>query len=435
MRHSVPAILAVLAFWGTTPPADATPLERPMYVEFRLRDGDALRGKATDWDERGLEGDFGRREWTDLIPADVFSLRRRFIDRTDVSSWIDLGEMLLAIDGGAEHAEKAFAYAKHLDASCGPAVEAARGRAAFRLTQAAEAAAAADAARLRTGTPEAGPWPSTPWPIATADEQATATLEARDAAAAMLRDVNVAVPLIPSRHFLLYTDLDATEALKWALQLDKAYGRLVELLNLPPDRMQFAGNPVVFVLSDWDAYSLLEATHFHQLVAPRDTGITHYDDARIVVNVHRDADRTNLPPELLRQITLACLHRLYAPTRLPAWANEGLATWIAEDVDVNSLVEVDDRVRAIRFIRAGGDVAAALATPYDDPKWRDKRDHVSALGYLLVDLMIRERPDRFARWVAAVKTGTDWREALKTAYGATADELLSVFVQYYRVND
>jgi len=57
------------------------------------------------------------------------------------------------------------------------------------------------------------------------------------------------------------------------------------------------------------------------------------------------------------------------------------------------------------------------------------------IGYLMVELMIRDRPQAFGAWVNAIKDGKDWEEALVEDFGVSRAQLVETFVRFYRVND
>ena len=65
----------------------------------------------------------------------------------------------------------------------------------------------------------------------------------------------------------------------------------------------------------------------------------------------------------------------------------------------------------------------------------DLDDLTAAVGALLVELMVQQRPQSFGPWVDAVKYGKDWETALAEDYGVSRSTLVDAFVQYYRVND
>ncbi|MHC4769400.1 MAG: hypothetical protein ACYTEI_11900, partial [Planctomycetota bacterium] len=126
------------------------------------------------------------------------------------------------------------------------------------------------------------------------------------------------------------------------------------------------------------------------------------------------------------------MHRYRTPRRLPLWANEGLADFVAAQV-TDSPVMDERRERALGFIRRGDDVAALLDRSYDDGP--DPDAITAAVGTLLVELMIDQRPQAFGPWVDAVKYGKDWEQALAEDYGVPRAQLVETFVQFYRVND
>ncbi len=60
---------------------------------------------------------------------------------------------------------------------------------------------------------------------------------------------------------------------------------------------------------------------------------------------------------------------------------------------------------------------------------------INAVGFLLIELMIRENRAGFGAWVRAVKQGDDWSQALRDRFGVSRSRLVGTFVQYYLVND
>ncbi len=70
-----------------------------------------------------------------------------------------------------------------------------------------------------------------------------------------------------------------------------------------------------------------------------------------------------------------------------------------------------------------------------DPSARLNEANRTQGGYLLVELMVRDRPGAFGAWVRAVKRGKPWEQALAEDFGVTRAQLVDTFVRYYRVND
>ena len=83
----------------------------------------------------------------------------------------------------------------------------------------------------------------------------------------------------------------------------------------------------------------------------------------------------------------------------------------------------------------GGNVDAIMGLTYGDGGWPGPGGVGRGVGYLLMELMISQRPLPFVRWVNAVKSGKEWEQALVEDFGTSRAALIQTFVQYYRVND
>jgi hypothetical protein len=181
---------------------------------------------------------------------------------------------------------------------------------------------------------------------------------------------------------------------------------------------------------------MLEASTFKQLLPPRVKAVCHSLNRQVFVCGHRAGnDAGEAQAALLREFAHGFLHRYRSPRRLPAWANEGLAWWAAARALENSSLMRDFRGKAIKHIREGTDLAPALAVAYDETTWPLPGDINTGVCYLLVDLMIREQPEKFRAFVDAIKKGKAWEKALREDFGTTAEQLLEVAAAFYKVND
>jgi len=70
-----------------------------------------------------------------------------------------------------------------------------------------------------------------------------------------------------------------------------------------------------------------------------------------------------------------------------------------------------------------------------DGSWPGKNRIGYPVGYLLVELMIREQRQKFGAWVDAIKDGKHWEVALEEDFGTTRARLVDTFIRYYRVNN
>ena len=76
-----------------------------------------------------------------------------------------------------------------------------------------------------------------------------------------------------------------------------------------------------------------------------------------------------------------------------------------------------------------------MALSGQDGTWPGDNAIGYSVGYLLVDLMIADRPQKFGAWVKAVKGGKPWQQALAEDFGVDAARLALSASQWYRTND
>jgi hypothetical protein len=129
------------------------------------------------------------------------------------------------------------------------------------------------------------------------------------------------------------------------------------------------------------------------------------------------------------------MHRLVTPKRLPAWANEGYADFLASVIFRRTREDAERRALGLKYIREGGNVNALLDMTYDDDAWPGPGGVLYPIGALMIELMQRDKPKQFNAWVRAVKAGKDWEQALTEDFGVPRAQLVTTFVQYYMVND
>jgi len=427
------AILAAIT--GLVGLAGLGPLPEPLQVRFKLADGVQVAGMMTAWDAEGFGGSFGRREWVDLVANDAWKLYRRVMDDQDAGHWVDLGGVLLQMEGGDSRAEQAFTQAQRLDQTVADRIDAARHVADEVRRDREELQRAIEAERLNTRSPEAGPWRADVWPVLTIDEQQAARSAMANESQQIARDATLPSNPIETDYFLFYSDMPRLQAARWALMLDKTYDEISKLVGLREDQNIFWGKAAVLVFKDQDRFRLVEAETFGQLVPLKVTGMCHPVGPKVFIICYRAADDDELAATLVRETVHGYLHRFGTPKRLPAWANEGLAEYlVAASVKAD---QVDEALRrdALQFIRGGGNVQAVLDLNYADDSWPGPNEIGRAVGFLLIELMIRENRAGFGAWVRSVKRGDDWQEALRERYGVGRNRLVGAFVQYYMVND
>jgi hypothetical protein len=355
------------------------------------------------------------------------------MDQNDPSQWVDIGRALLPVTGGSPWAERAFRRALRLDASVDGQVAAARAAADERQRRGDEIEKTIEDQRLRTRSPEAQPWPADPWPIDSPTQQVAAVLTLKAEVRQILRGADMQVEPIETDRLLIYGDGDRLEMARLATRLEAIYGDLMSMFGVQGEWNFFWGKAVVLSFGDRDQFQMVEAESFDQLVLPPVAGICHPLGPKVYVNLCRDVPSDALMYAAARELVHGFMHRYRTPRRLPPWAHEGLAEYVAADV-VHGAAMTDARRHALGFVRGDGNVNAVLDLTYDDG-WPDPANLGAAVGALFVELMISQRPETFRSWVVAVKHGKDWEQALAEDYGVPRPQLIDTVVQYYRVNN
>jgi hypothetical protein len=400
-----------------------------------MADGVRVRGELTTFDREGIDGSFGRREWTELHREDISRLHLRLMDQNAAATWINLGRILLLAEGGEKEAERAFARATRLDEHCEAAIIAAREYAAEAIRVRRELEAAIAREQLRTGNPEDGPWQAQPWPALDEAQQKSSLLAMKAESQKILQRAGMEIEPIETEFFLFYSDMDRRETAKWALELDKMYRRLANTFNRSPAENIFWGKAAIFVFKERSRFELVEADSFGQLAPRWSAGFCHSRGPQVFVSFFRQPEDLDFAAILVHESVHGFLHRYRSPQRLPAWANEGFADYVAATLFERSPVDSLRRPLALKFIRSGGDVSAILDLTYASDSWPGPESIGYAVGYLLVELMIRDRPRAFGAWVDAIKDGKQWEQALVEDFGTDRQRLVETFVRYYMVND
>jgi hypothetical protein len=441
------SIAVALAFgFSVTQALAVGPLAAPISVRFELADGVRVAGQMTACDDCGFDGSFGRRDWTELEINDAWRLHTRVMDQQSAADWVNLGRVMLLMRArqpkGSDLADRAFRRAVQIDPSMQQRIEEVKDEVAEIERAARAAKREAEAQKLTTVSPEGGPWSADPWPALSEQEQAAALSTLRADAERVLQQAGTALVPVESPHFLIYSDLERAELAEWMTRLERVVTAMEFVLNpgIDPSSKEKGnvitpwGKVVVFIWQDHDRYRLVEADAFRHLVPMASVGVCHPIGPKVYVNMHRHDDEEMFEYMLIVETVHALLHHYRSPARLPAWANEGLAEFIAARANKHSHVRRDRRNAALEFIRADGNVNAVLDLTYPEG-WPGPAEVGSGVGGLIVELMVNQKPQQFARWLNAIKTGKPWAEALREDYNVPREELVTIATQYWRVNN
>jgi hypothetical protein len=155
---------------------------------------------------------------------------------------------------------------------------------------------------------------------------------------------------------------------------------------------------------------------------------------KVFVNSWRCPDYALFGSVLIHETVHGIMHRYSTPARLPAWADEGFSDWVAAQFQP-ATVEQARRAQAMQYIRSGGNLVTVLDMNYRDGSWPGQNALGYAVGYAIVDAMMREDARKFEAWLRKVKGGTPWEQALQDACGLTKQQLAANVARFFATRD
>jgi len=415
-------------------------LDRPLRITLKVEGRNTpLRGEITSWSF----GDFWvqregkaapmRVPWLKLQPRKVYETARRLIDRDDAQGYLNLGIEMLILDE-ATLAQRSFASAKKNDSKTALI--------ASKATELYESGGDPRDATARTeDEPEgAGDSPvqrpsqiddsqaesgATPWPEMTDEERAAATARLRRFAADT--EVSRAGPLeiYETEHYLLVTDLTEREMRLWGGQLEAMYETLLATMSMPRGINLFAGKCVIYIFAQRDAFLQFEEEVMNNPDAGWAAGFCHQRGGDVFVAFYRQANTAEFAGILIHESVHGFMYRYRSPARLPTWANEGLADYVAGHLSTKSIRPMRHWMHAKQFIEIGGDPLRVMKLSYRDGSW--PTDEAYPVSHMLVQFLLRYKAPEFKLWIDDIKNGADWETSMKERFGVDAETLAKGF--------
>ncbi len=282
---------------------------------------------------------------------------------------------------------------------------------------------------------ESGPWTSDPWPELDRAGMIEAEALVVDSLVSMEGHANAegnpAKP-IRTRFLLVHGEQSRNELLHAGTVLDRAVQRMNTLMEEEVDHAPFAGRLGLHLSGNRDRFMMLLAGQLNVYAATGNEVHLHVSGRRTILVANGDAEPALLNHQLHRVATHAYLHALHSPNRLPAWANEGLATAIAWGG--SGIEERVDRPEAIAMVREGAMLEELIEMDYADGSWHGDRMNEARAG-LLMERALLARPHELREWILSVKKGVEWRRAFKTAFNDSPEAMARWAGQYFKVND
>jgi len=430
-------------------------VEPPLPWKVKLITGEALKGAISKWDFSGIDGTFGHVPWGKFKPDDANRLCRKLMDWKDGLQYIQLARMLFLLEGADKIAEVALRDAIKRDRTLDSNVQQLRVEVAEhrrKIVEDRRIAAEKDFQAKTVGatsTPKKNPTPraqpesvpgdatrAQPWSVATDAQRAEALTDMKADADRWLQQVNMRYTVVEAKYWVLYADMPIDQAKNLALRMDDMYETVAKMFALPVGLNIFHGKAVVIVSATEAHYRALEMAAYNSMPPPGAIGLCHMVGPKVVVSAYKSQDANRFMATLVHEASHGFMHRYGSPARLPSWADEGYAEYVAAESFPNSTTKDDRKPQGLQWIRSGtNNVLNVLHMNYEDGSWPGPDAIGYAIGYLTVDYLMQTNHQAFGEWVKDVKAGIPWEEALKKRFGWSVTQLAQAVKARYRARD
>ena len=447
-------LLAFAAISSTLARAQGV-VEPPIPLKVKLITGEALKGAISKWDFSGIDGTFGHVPWGKFKPDDANRLCRKLMDWKDGLQYIQLARMLFLLEGADKIAEVALRDAIKRDRTLDSNVQQLRVEVAEhrrKIVEDRRIAAEKDFQAKTVGatsTPKKNPTPraqpesvpgdaprAQPWSVATDAQRAEALTDMKADADRWLQQVNLRYTVVEAKYWVLYADMPIDQAKNLALRMDDMYETVAKMFALPVGLNIFHGKAVVIVSATEAHYRAIEMAAFNSMPPPGAIGLCHMVGPKVVVTAYKSEDANRFMATLVHEASHGFMHRYGSPLRLPSWADEGYAEYLAAESFPNSTTKGDRKPQGLEWIRSGThDVLDVIQMNYEDGSWPGADAIGYAIGYLTVDYLMQTNRQAFGEWVKDVKSGIPWEEAFKNRFGWNVKQLSQAVKARYRARD
>lgn len=455
-------LAAVIAVAGVCGPARAGAERQGVTGSVRVTvvtDQGRVSGELVGWDDGGAwietrEDGEVRAQWADFGSKRAYDVRRRLIDLEDWRGWARIGVLMLEMGDGRQ-AERAFATAERKSKEAARVIREVRathergGDLYAVLDGASEAEETDTGERIREREGEGSPTEDggrsgpddreavqgvRPWKTLSAAEHERATTRLRRVAQGMLMIGDFEIEPVQTKHFLLYSDLPASETRKWAGQLDRMYETLLRTLDIPEGTKLFNGKCVVFIFAEREDFIGFETSVWQNSGAQWMGGVCHQRGEDVFICFFKggkpDQDFQSI---LIHEAVHGFIYRYRSPARLPTWANEGLADYVAGYLTERSAEPQRHWQHARNFVMSGKDPATIMAQRYGGTgalKWPN--DDSYPVSHMIVRFMLKHRASAFKQWIDDIKAGRQWEESMRARFGVDSGVLAEGFAEEMR---
>ncbi|HVZ94296.1 MAG TPA: collagenase, partial [Phycisphaerales bacterium] len=266
-----------------------------------------------------------------------------------------------------------------------------------------------------------------PWPATSAEERAKGISQMKDQIEEVCQKSGTRLRTTENDHFILYSVLGDGDTRRILALLDSTYATMGQILGFQPNENIFFGKCFVFVFSERFSFLKFENDFFHYPGAEKAGGVCHHVGPYAMLCFYRAPDEQYFLWTLTHEATHAVMYRYKTPAHLPAWANEGLANFIAGQLCTNANQGSEDFQHAHQFAVQNKDPMKVVRQSYENGTWFD--DDSYPLSHMMVRYLVRRDQKAFKNWIDDIKAGKAWEVAMLSRFGQPVGKLMEDFSQ------
>ncbi|MFK7790798.1 MAG: hypothetical protein AB8C95_15060 [Phycisphaeraceae bacterium] len=340
------------------------------------------------------------------IPADKVDRYWRYLEQPEANaqSLFELGDILIRHRDGKPLAKQAFDQALALDATLAEVIE-----------QSMRGEEPSGSPRYE-GNADPAMWGELSKQVM---EQGNETL--RSFAARTQRELNLKMKLYESERFMLLTDCDAEQVEAISIKLVQGYSAAAKVLGENPNDNVFVGKCLV-VLFDKRVDYIRFQDQLHGTDARGTGGLCHgFGNGHVHIAAFKRNNLRQTNHVVVHELIHAYLRRYKTPQALDDWVNEGLAEYLAHEIEPPPGQKLYLKSRLALESKKG--LGEGFFEGENLRAWQ--YDVAGALTQYLIDRSEQAYP----KFIATLKDGTPTEEALQTIYRMTPAKLTQRFKQ------
>lgn len=350
-------------------------------------------------------GDRHRVLWS-TIPADNLDRYWRFLEEPegDATRLLELGNILIRHRDGRPLAKRAFDQALALDASLAQAIE----------------QSLRDDVSIASPRYEANADPAMWGELSNAVmQQGIETL--RSFAQRTQNELGLDMKVYESQRFMLLTDCNDEQVQALSAKLMEGYRRVAELIDDDPDGNVFVGKCLVVLFDNRVDYIRFQ-DQLHDTDARGTGGLCHgFSNGHIHIAAFKRNNLKQTNHVVVHELAHAYLRRFRSPQLIDDWINEGLAEYLAHQVEPPPGQNLYLKARLSLEGKKG--LGDGFFESENLQAWQ--YDVAGALTHFLIKRSSRAYP----KLIASIKEGTPTDEALQKVYRMTPAKLTLRFKQ------